>query len=82
LKNPALCRVFWLGERQRFCTIFKVDFWLVQGGDKDVSEFILHAAVEILGALFVRRSLLTKSLIIAFILGAIVCFYFLNNSNV
>jgi len=71
-----------LGERQRFCTIFKVDFWLVQGRDKDVSEFILHAAVEILGALFVRRSLLTKSLIIAFILGTIACFYFLNNSNV
>jgi hypothetical protein len=82
LKNPALCRVFWLGERQRFCAIFKVDFWLVQGGDKGVSEFIVHAAVEILGALFVRRSLLTKSLIIAFILGATACFYFLNNSNV
>jgi len=57
-------------------------FGWFRGGDKDVTEFILHAAVEILGALFVRRSLLTKSLIIAFILGAIACFYFLNNSNV
>jgi uncharacterized membrane protein YjjP (DUF1212 family) len=80
MKNPALCWVFCVGDGgQNSLTILSNDSLLERGYRKTMVEFFAQLILGIFGAVFVRRSIVARTLIIGSIVAIIAFFYVFNN---